>query len=153
MTTCEGSSLPQPRASRVAAGMPMAVTPTMSAMITGRCSEAGRWDARAHHNRTAASDPQVPGPGRKRPAPKKVAMSVAQRGAGLADTAGSVGLFAMLIGIARLNFLRIVQRGGDHVRTACPLAEINEAAAVAAKRKLGAFGEHDLLAGRTSQTD
>src|SRR5271167_4634421 len=109
MTTCEGSFLPQPRASSVAAGMPIAVATTISNRITGTCADAGSRTAKAHHNRAAASDPHVPGPGRNRPTPKKVATSVAQRGADDSIAAVSVGLFDIVIGIAGVVGLRIVQ--------------------------------------------
>jgi len=53
----------------------------------------------------------VPGPGRKRPAPKKVATKVAQPGAELVGEAASVGLFDMLVRIAGGVSLGIRDRG------------------------------------------
>ena len=42
MTTCCGSFLPQPRASSVAAGIPMAVTTTISTRMTGTRADGGK---------------------------------------------------------------------------------------------------------------
>ena len=77
--------------------------------------------------------PTCPGPGRSRPAPKKVATSVAH--AGLIDSWRpiSVGLFDRLIGIGGVVDLGIVQRSGNDIGAARPLAEVDEAAAVAAE--------------------
>lgn len=82
ITTCDGSFLPHPRASSVAAGMPIATASAISSTITGIRAEGGRCAANSHHNNTVASEPHVPGPGRNRPAPKNVATRVAHRGAG-----------------------------------------------------------------------
>ena len=153
ITTCEGSSLPQPRASRVAAGMPTAVATTMSRRIAGNCHTAGRCDARSHQRKPAASEPHVPGPGFRRPAPKNVATSVAHRGAVDVGAKGSIWLFAMLVGVDRFDVLGIVERRRDYVGAACPLTEINEPASVAAKGKVRVLRQHNLLAGWTSQAN
>ena len=150
ITTCDGSFLPHPRASSVAAGMPIAATTTISSTITGIRADGGRCEANSHHNKTVASEPHVPGPGRNRPAPKNVATSVAQRGAGGPVSPGSLWLFASLVRVVGIVGLRIVQRGGDDIAAARPLAQVNRAAVFAAERKLGIVGQHDLSASWTT---
>ena len=81
MTTNWGSSTPATRATRVAAGMPMSVTKAAATMVAQVRLAAGMWELANHQTMTVATDPQVPGPGLRRPAPKKVATSVAQSGA------------------------------------------------------------------------
>jgi hypothetical protein len=86
MTTNCGSLMPVARTTRVEAGMPMSVT-TKTAMIVARVrlptgmSEDVDADNTAPHRTMVAIEAQVPGPGLRRPMPKKVATSVAQRGA------------------------------------------------------------------------
>src|SRR5271165_50945 len=151
MTMCEGSFVLQPRASSVAAGIPIAVTTTISTSITGTRAAAGSCDANAHQSSTAASEPHVPGPGRNRPAPKKVATNVAQAGAVLDVAAASVGFFDMIVGVAGIVGLRIVERTRNHITAARPLAEVNQAAALAAERELGNAAENNPPADGTSQ--
>jgi hypothetical protein len=150
ITTCDGSFLPHPRASRVAAGMPIATTTAVSTTITGIRAAEGRCEANSHHNNTVASDPHVPGPGRNRPAPKKVATRVAHRGAGGPISPGSLRLFASLARVVGIVGLRIVQRGGDDICAARPLTQVNRAAVFTAERILGIAGQHDLSASRTT---
>ena len=150
MTTCDGSFLPHPRASRVAAGMPIATTTAISSTIAGIRAEGGRCEANSHHNRTVASDPHVPGPGRNRPAPKNVATRVAHRGAGDSIGPGSLWFFTSLARVVEIVGLRIVQRGGDDIAAARPLAQVDRAAVFAAERILGIVGQHDLSASWTT---
>src|SRR5271166_3035661 len=150
MTACDGSFLPQPRASRVAAGIPMAVVTTIRKRIMGMRAEGGSCAASSHQSSAAASDPHVPGPGRRRPAPKKVATQVAHFGADDAGMATSVGLLEGLIGVGGIVGFRIVQWGGDDVSTTRPLAQVDHTAAVGAEREVGVLSEHDLSAGRTT---
>src|ERR1700677_3971342 len=76
-----GYSAPVPRAPRVAAGIPIRVTAEAAKIVAQvRCAAASCELANAH-KRTVASDPHVPGPGLRRPTPKKVATSVAHNGA------------------------------------------------------------------------
>ncbi len=149
ITTCDGSFLPHPRASSVAAGMPIATASAISSTITGIRAEGGRCAANSHHNNTVASEPHVPGPGRNRPAPKNVATRVAHRGAGGPIGPGSLCLLASLVRVAGIVCLRIVQWGGDHIGPARPLAEINRAAVFAAERILRIFAQYDLSTGWT----
>ena len=109
ITTCEGSFLPQPRASSVAAGIPIATTTTISSTMTGSRADGGRCDASSHHSSAVASDPHVPGPGRRRPTPKKVATSVAHGGAGRIRRRFSRA-FCRALGVVGIVGLRIVQR-------------------------------------------
>ncbi len=147
MTTCDGSFLPQPRASRVAAGIPMATESAISTRMTGKRAGAGRCEASSHQTSTVASDPHVPGPGRSRPTPRTVATRVAHRGAVERIPAGSVVLFGSLIRIVGIVGLRIVQRSRDYVAAACPFAQIDEPATLATERELKIAGQHDLSAG------
>ena len=81
ITTNCGSFVAEARATRVAAGMPISVTSAARAMATGVRSEGGNSWATAAQITTVAADAQVPGPGCRRPIPKKVATRVAQSGA------------------------------------------------------------------------
>ena len=149
ITTCGGSFLPQPRASRVAAGIPTATTSTISSKMTGIRADGGRCDPSSHHNNAVASEPQVPGAGRKRPTPKNVATSVAHRGAA-EFTGASLELLATLVGVVGMVGLRIVYRAGNYISTTRPLAQVNRTAALTAEGKLGIPGQHNLPAGWTS---
>ena len=82
ITTHCGSFFPEARATRVAAGMPAAIAAAASRTGAIGCQPTGIPRLTAHHSRTVAADAQLPGPGRSRPVPKNVAMSVAQAGAG-----------------------------------------------------------------------
>ena len=82
MTTNWGSFVPEERQTFVAAGMPISVTSSASPITAGVRWLGGMAYANALHNKTVAADAQVPGPGRSLPMPKKVAIRVAQRGAG-----------------------------------------------------------------------
>src|SRR6516162_2407678 len=106
--------------------------------------------ANAHHSSAAASDPHVPGPGRNRPTAKNVATSVAQRGVAVFDRL-SVRLFDRGIVVAGIVGFGIVQRCGYDVASAGPLAQVDQAAALTAKRELWAAGQRELFAGRASQ--
>src|ERR1035438_1079790 len=150
ITTCEGSFLPHPRASSVAAGMPIATTSAISSTITGIRADGGRCEANSHHNKTVASEPHVPGPGRNRPAPKNVATRVAHRGAGGPISPGSLYFLASLARVVGIVGLRIVQRGGDDIAAARPLAKVNRTAPFAAERILKIAGQHDLSASWTT---
>jgi len=83
MTTNCGSFSPEARATRVAAGIPIATASTARAVFVGTIHAAGRKREMAAQASIVKSDPQVPGPGFRRPAPKKVATSVAHSGAGV----------------------------------------------------------------------
>jgi len=110
-------------------------------------------DARSHHSRTVASDPQEPGADRRRPAPKKVATRLAHLGAGFDGLAASLWLSEGLIGVVGIVGLWVAQRRGDDVRTTRPLAEVDQTASVAAERELGVSGLHRLLADRAPEFD
>ena len=131
--------------------MPIAVTMMMMPMIMGSRTGEGSCEAIAHQSSTAARDPHVPGPGRSRPAPKKVATSVAHLGAVVVVEATSVGLFDMAVRIAGIVRLRIVQRSRDHISAARPFTEIDRAATFAAEWEFLIAGDYQLLAGGTPQ--
>ena len=80
ITTNCGSLTPEALATWVAAGIPINVTSRARAIATGVRDVAGSADAKAVQSTTAAAEPQVPGPGCRRPTPKNVAISFAQRG-------------------------------------------------------------------------
>jgi len=108
--------------------------------------------AASHQRRAAATEPQVPGPGFPKPAPKKVATIQAHRvlWTEVLRTGSSVivvrTLGALGLGDAFQNF-RVEDRGGDLVVSAGPLAEIDTAAAVAAEREIFGPLEDQSLAG------
>ena len=74
----------------------MSVTTTASAIATGARAEGARAWANAAHNNTVAADAQVPGPGRIRPIPKNVAITVAHAGAPTL-LSGTYSLFTNLL--------------------------------------------------------
>lgn len=85
ITTICGSFLPDACETRVAAGIPTAMTTTAKASAaTVRRFGGSQWHT-APQSTTVAADPHVPGPGFSRPIPKKVAIAVAQSGAALWD--------------------------------------------------------------------
>src|SRR5215467_2574089 len=93
ITTFSGSLRPELLATTVAAGIPATTTIRMQHPRTAGCSLPAIPRARTSHTNVAASDPQVPGPGRKLPSPKQVAVSDTQRGGGVPEdckTPGSV---------------------------------------------------------------
>lgn len=81
MTTNCGSFEAEARATTVAAGIPMRVTAAAAMIVAQVRLAAGICELAKAHTIKVASDPHVPGPGFRRPAPNKVATSVAQRGA------------------------------------------------------------------------
>src|SRR5581483_10256456 len=141
MTTNCGSLVAEAFATRVAAGMPSAIaTAAKVASVAGRAS-TGTQRLTPNHIKVAESEPQVPGPGCKRPIPKKVAVSAAHRGADVAGVSAgncAVSVFISLAGkILQLGFVRDVRhRRGDDILSAGPLAKINEPATLAAKREV-----------------
>src|SRR5437868_5234838 len=87
-------------ATRVAAGMPISTTPTAKTIAAARRQFRGTQCATTAHTIAVASDPQVPGPGCRRPTPKNVAVNVDQVGA--EDTCGRL---AALSGILSAAFM------------------------------------------------
>jgi hypothetical protein len=123
---------------------------------------------KAAHSKTVAAEAQVPGPGRMRPKPKKVATREAQRGVELRLTvlptngrpAGSAVSFTALSSLLFVHifgrtdaelFLGIRNRRRNYVLAACPLAEINGAAVIAAEREVGVAAFHSFLADRAAE--
>src|SRR5262249_10180689 len=104
--------------------------------------------------------PQVPGPGCRRPAPKKVAVSHAQAAAGgpagscMFWPAGSVTGVFILVGWDRIRVVAGVrQRWRYHVLAIRPLAEVDQPATLAAEGELGIGVLHRLLADGATQAD
>jgi hypothetical protein len=91
MTTNCGSLMADARATRVAAGIPITVTNAAMAMAIGVRKDAVSVCATAAQIATVAADAQVPGPGRTRPIPQKVASSVAHCGAHGRDAPATAG--------------------------------------------------------------
>ena len=91
ITTNCGSFRPLARATRVAAGIPTSTAVAAKKTAAQGCHAGAINLATNHQRRTVAADPQVPGPGRMCPTPKKVATSVAHteaRGRDAPETAG-----------------------------------------------------------------
>jgi len=74
----------------VAAGIPISVTAAAAATVAQVRLAAGMRELANAHTMTVANDPQVPGPGLRRPAPKNVATSVAHKGADRSGTRPSL---------------------------------------------------------------
>ena len=86
-----GSLVPEARATRVAAGIPMMVTAAAAATVAhDRCMD-GIWELAPAHISTVAAEPHVPGPGLRRPIPKKVAIKSAHKGGRDVPGAPTVG--------------------------------------------------------------
>src|SRR5207302_9646409 len=102
ITTNGGSFKPEERATSVAAGIPMRVTAAAAMKVAQVRLAGGMRKLTNPHTIIVANDPHVPGPGLRRPAPKKVATSVAQSGeAGRyasATAGGTPALRSLVIG-------------------------------------------------------
>src|SRR5271154_4958824 len=119
----------------------------------------------SHQSKTVAAEPQLPGPGRRRPVPKKVATSLAQSGARGRDDGGEKVLESgcvfwsdsVVIGIVPHRvwnaFGCVLHWRGDHVSAALPFSQINSAAAVAAEREFRIFAFHRFLANWPPQVE
>jgi len=97
MTTNCGSFRPAARATMVAAGIPINVTTTAAMIVAQTRFPSGIRELANAHKITVAKDPQVPGPGLRRPVPKKVATSVAQIGAGANSSGREFVIFSISI--------------------------------------------------------
>src|SRR5437868_8075399 len=82
-------------ATRVAAGMPISTTPTAKTIAAARRQFRGTQCATTAHTIAVASDPQVPGPGCRRPTPKNVAVNLAHAGA--EDPCGELTVFSRIL--------------------------------------------------------
>src|SRR5438046_9412688 len=108
--------------------MPTAIASPASATFVGRTQEPRRkWDS-THQRIAVARDPHVPGPGFSRPAPKKVATAVANRGAAPLPSAATDAV-SLLIGPIRLRLgskfiFRVFQWCTDNVLTDDPIAQV-----------------------------
>ena len=105
-----------------------------------------------------ATDPQVPGPGLRRPAPKNVATRSAQIGAlavrsGLGGADALAKLVFVLWSALRNSLVGFRFDGRNYVRAAGPLAKVDRPATIAAKWKLGVGSCDKLLANRTTELD
>src|SRR6202034_4173779 len=133
MTTWPGSWRLLSRSTMVAAGTPIA-SATKAAASVSHAREPGarcRPAAAANQRKAAAADPQLPGPGRSSPAPRKVPTAQAQ--AVFLPGAGS-----LIAGRARphpLNFfqqLGIEHRRGDAVHSTGPFPQVDGLAMITA---------------------
>src|SRR6266568_1205723 len=151
ITTNPGSCRPLSLAAIVAAGTPKAMVNTAPTARKTRSPRgpAGRPRATPVHKSTAATDPQVPGPGFPRPAPKKVATVQAQ--SVLRVPAGDSGAAtdSLIVRIPApasaqatevFEHLRVQHRRTYLVDAHCPLAKVNLAATVTAKREVLILG-------------
>jgi hypothetical protein len=78
MTTQPGSLRPSSRATRVAAGIPIATATAARMMAVCACHCGASERVTNHHISTVAAEPHVPGASGNRPAPKNVATTHAQ---------------------------------------------------------------------------
>jgi hypothetical protein len=114
-TTNCGSFKPEERATSVAAGIPMRVTAAAAIMVAQARFATGIWELANAHTKTVANEPHVPGPGLRRPVPKKVATSVAQTGAPGRDapaTAGGTPAPRSLVTGEGVGFTALLHRRG-----------------------------------------
>ncbi len=110
-------------------------------------------------SRTAATEPQVPGPGLPIPAPKNVATVQAQGVLRAVSGGGETvaGLFVILFPALATDLAKIFKDFGiqdgraDFVDAHGPLAKIDLAAAVAAEREVFVFGGDQHAAGGAMQ--
>ena len=126
------------------------------------CQAGGIHLASTNQASAAPADPHVPGPGINRPAPKKVATTVAQRGAVASArrsdiSVGSLAVISFFIsGVAKILYFCVVgilHWRRDNVLSAGPLAQINQPATFAAEREVFSSLRHRLSANRTLQLD
>jgi hypothetical protein len=110
--------MPLARATRVAAGIPIAMASAASRRLTGSTQPVGRKCEMTIQTSSVAKDPQVPGPGFNWPAPKNVATRLAQRGVeesegrGGSGAPGNEGLLVIGVGCGRIGleiFLRVAK--------------------------------------------
>jgi hypothetical protein len=88
--------------------------------------------------------------------PKKVAISHAHRLCEGAAASVTLVLIVALRVLPRLDFLqhlRIQNRRADAVASACPFAQVDQSATIAAERKLLVRTKYDCSAGWTTQTE
>lgn len=79
ITIWDGSVPPLSRSTIVAAGMPTTTSRAAATDAASQCHSAPvRYRAASHQTSSPTADPQVPGAGRRKPTPKKVATSHAQ---------------------------------------------------------------------------
>jgi len=120
-----------------------------------------RRNVSAAQRRNAATEPQVPGPGLPRPAPKKVAIAQAhhcmERGFWLGALAGALVVIVAALALTAAECPEVfedfgVEDGGaDFVDARGPLAEIDLAAAVGAEWEILAIEGHEHGAGGAAE--
>src|ERR1035437_1905024 len=159
MTTNWGSLRPDSRATMVAAGMPSRRGRTIpaSSSRTRICGAGWMPQATPAQMSTAATEPQVPGPGLPRPAPKKVATVQAQR---VLPAAGRELGASVVMGISVAATAQASQvfedfgvqdRRADLVDAHGPLAKVDLAAAVRAEREVLVFDSYEHTAGGAAE--
>jgi hypothetical protein len=121
ITTICGSFIPEPRATWVAAGIPISTTSKAKAIAIGVRKDGTSAKHNAAHSNTVAAEAHVPGPGRSRPIPKNVATSEAQSGV-VRDAVARTGGTPALVSGSRVSFtilrprLRAYALGSVHPR-------------------------------------
>ena len=105
-----------------------------------------------------ASDAHVPGPGPRRPIPKKVATIHAHCVRAVELTCELVPLVVIVPWFRRslvevFEYLGIENGRADAITSASPFAEIDQAATIAAEREVLIRAQHDRLARWTTQAD
>src|ERR1700761_2751216 len=153
MTTCPGSGRSLSRSTMVAAGMP-ATMAQRAAPSVSHPTAAGATPgvlAAPSQSKPAAADPQLPGPGRSKPAPKKVPTVQAQA------VFFPLGGASLIAGRARPHLFKLFQQvgieygRGDAVDTASPLAQIDGLAMIAAEGEIRILGGDNLPASRAAK--
>ena len=91
ITTNCGSFAPDARSTCVAAGIPIRVTSAAAMIVAQVRASGGMRELISAQTITVATDPQVPGPGWRRPAPNNVATRVAHTGARGRDAPATAG--------------------------------------------------------------
>src|ERR1035437_5771299 len=163
MTTNWGSLRPDSRATMVAAGMPSRRVRAIPASSSrSRICGAG-WmpQPTPAQMSTAATEPQVPGPGLPRPAPKKVATVQAQRvlwAAGGEVAALGVGSVVIRVSVAATaQASQVFEDFGVQAARAAlvdahgPLAKVDLAAAVTAEGEVLVFDSYEHTAGGAAE--
>src|SRR5580658_9319902 len=163
MTTKPGSWRPLSRAAIVAAGTPRAMESAMPERRVSSSVWGEGWAKRAYaaQSRTAATEPQVPGPGLPKPAPKKVATAQAHHfvgflfWTGVVDGEGSFAIGALVAAAGEsaevFEDFGIEDWRTDFVDAHGPLAQIDLAATVGAEGKVFVFEPDESAAGGAAQ--
>src|SRR5690242_8070820 len=105
--------------------MPTTIASRARSASASHCQARAIQRERPYQMRTAAADPQVPGPGRSLPRPKNVAITLAHNGAGTRAGAVCVVFTSVFVGIIRRAIYavgNVLHWRSDHILSAGPFA-------------------------------